>query len=82
MLDPTSLVGIATIAGIGTMIGGPVGFGAAAIAGAVLHTSKVFLDVQTKRFEYDSERNKNEVAYIIEARDKLTSPKRWYQFWK
>jgi hypothetical protein len=81
-LDPQSLIGVAAITGISAFLGGPIGATVSTVAGAAFHTAKVYFEVKKKRFEYASELKNNEVAYIIEARDKLVSSKKWYEFWR
>lgn len=72
LLDPKSLLGISSLAAATAVIGGPAVITACAVGGAVLHTSKLAIELIANHWKFKQNQRNNEVAYVIEAKKHIT----------
>ena len=76
ILDSKSALAFAGITTAGILAGEPFLTTASALSGAVIEIGKISLEIASKLKEVELFKENNELAYIFEARERLTSQKR------
>ena len=75
ILDSKSALAFAGITTAGILAGEPLLTTASALSGAVIEIGKISIKIASKLKEIEFFKENNELAYIFEARKKLTSRK-------